>query len=154
MRHYTCSHLRDILNRKEADRVIERCVEILTPVDFDTLAFSGNSGALIAPILAHKLNKEIIMVRKPGVQCASGFSVEGFRDSKKYVLVDDLISSGRTAERIVKAVQRLAPNAQMVGILLYAVDNADQVLYGPDTRGFIRIMEACAPEEPVESNLV
>ena len=63
--HETCDHLYRAIVRREADAIIARCCKALREQDYDTLAFSGNSGALIAPVLAHLLGKELIMVRKP-----------------------------------------------------------------------------------------
>src|SRR5208282_6180842 len=64
--HDVCSHLRRAIPRIEVDRVIRFFVAELKVFEqihgaFDTFAFCGMSGALIAPLLAHLLEKELLM---------------------------------------------------------------------------------------------
>lgn len=95
----------------------------LRPYNFDAIAFRGLSGALIAPAIAMRLNKTLIAVRKPieisGNRDAthSPHLVEGDRAAKTYVIVDDLVSSGRTVLAIVRAIKEFAPHAVCAGIL-------------------------------------
>lgn len=138
--HKTCGHLRHALNRDEADILFAKCIGVLEPLTFDTFAFSGNSGALVAPVMAHKLQKEMIMVRKPDVTCASSFPVEGFEDAQKYVIIDDMVASGSTTQRIVRGVQRFSPQARCVGLLLY---NWQPLLYLPGSSEFDYLMRHC-----------
>lgn len=49
------------------------------------------SGALIAPIVALRMNKPIIMVRKSSEKSHSSRIVEGYKAASKYVILDDLI---------------------------------------------------------------
>ena len=118
--HITCGHLRGVLTRHFADSRIAECIDLLSPYQFDTFAFRGNSGALMAPILAHKMGKELIMVRKPDIECVSTLPVEGFSRAQRYVLVDDLISTGRTAAKTIIGVKQFAPEAKIIAMLLYA----------------------------------
>jgi len=54
-----------IVKKDERNRLLKRCQrELKNFEDFDTIAFSGNSGSLMSFPLAHRLNKEIIVVRK------------------------------------------------------------------------------------------
>jgi len=85
--------------------------------EFDTIAFSGYSGALIAPMLALATGKEMVLVRKQGEVRASSYDVEGYRDVKKYIIVDDFVCSGDTARRIHKGIQTFAPDAKCLGVL-------------------------------------
>lgn len=90
-----CSHMEYALPRAQADRTIQSLCDVLLPMEFDTIAFRGISGTIIAPIIAYKLSKEMIMVRKNhGGDCASGRWVEGFRGTCKYIVLDDLLCSG------------------------------------------------------------
>ena len=63
--------------------LLARCCAALREQSFDTLAYSGNSGGLIAPVLAHILGKELMMVRKPGVKCVSRMRTEGFAAARR-----------------------------------------------------------------------
>jgi hypothetical protein len=98
-------YLDQILQTDRLRETSEKAALILAGLDFDAIAFSGMSGALIAPVLALALNKTLIMVRKFGddshsVEQRNGALVEGDFGAHRYVIVDDLISSGRTARYI------------------------------------------------------
>jgi orotate phosphoribosyltransferase len=119
---YQCaSHIASTVNRWTRERVIEGCVKVLSNLDYDTFAFQGASGIGISMILAHLLEKEVILVRKEGEprQASARYKVEGYREAKRYVVVDDLISTGITAARVICGVRSLVPNAELAGILLY-----------------------------------
>lgn len=115
------SHLAPVLNRRTRDATVKKCIEVLLNHDFDTLAFSGMSGAGIGFVLAHILHKEVILIRKPGEPRRAGMTYfnEGYKDAKRYVIIDDLISTGTTAARVIRGVRELCPNAFLVGILTY-----------------------------------
>jgi orotate phosphoribosyltransferase-like protein len=74
--------------------------------NFDSIAFRGVSGALVAPILAHKLKKHLISVRKNthDSHVMSNYKVEGNVASQSYIIVDDFICSGNTIKTIVNEV--------------------------------------------------
>lgn len=144
--HTTCPHLYRPLERSLADGMIKECCEKLKPLDFDTFVFSGNSGALVAPILAYKMHKELIMVRKPNDDCASRHRVEGFTASKRYVIVDDLVSTGKTMARILKGVQGFASReAELVGVLIY---NTRELLHLSNSMYFKEVMGLAAEADP------
>jgi adenine/guanine phosphoribosyltransferase-like PRPP-binding protein len=54
------------LNPRKLKNRIQKCVNILTPLknNFDSIAFMGISGALVAPAVASELGKHLIAVRK------------------------------------------------------------------------------------------
>lgn len=85
--------------------------------EYDAIAFRGMSGALIAPPVARELNKSLIMVRKPGEDSHSPFDVEGDHRARRYIIVDDFISSGRTAYTILRAIKKFSPKAECLGLL-------------------------------------
>lgn len=119
---YQCAtHIAPMINRWSRDEVIEKCVKALQPFDYDTLAFQGASGIGISMILAHLLHKEIVMVRKVGEprHAFSRYQVEGFKEVKRYFIIDDLIATGSTAAQVIRGVRKIAPIAELVGILLY-----------------------------------
>src|SRR6185437_651522 len=63
--------------------------------DFDAIAFTGLSGALVAPIVADLLGKELIAVRKEKTNHSSN-QIEGYIAGKTYIILDDCRSSGKT----------------------------------------------------------
>lgn len=92
-------------------------------LEFDSIAFSGMSGAMFAPLLAHVLKKELVMVRK-GADLPdrghSAFVVEGYAAVKRYVIVDDLVSTGATVKYIHGHIlQDFANDAKCVGVYCY-----------------------------------
>lgn len=88
---------------------------------FDTIAFTGVSGAALAFPLSYLLGKPLLCVRKANSSTHSSYKVEGNYSAFRYIIVDDFISSGKTMEDIQKNIEReLAPPIpELVGIYLY-----------------------------------
>ena len=115
-------YLDQILQTDRLRETSKKAALILAGLDFDAIAFSGMSGALIAPVLALALNKTLIMVRKfrdnsHSVSQRHGALVEGDFGAQRYVIVDDLTSSGRTARYIRDQIKAHAPSAVYIGLL-------------------------------------
>jgi hypothetical protein len=72
---------------------------------FDAIAYTGHSGALVAPIVAMELRKNLIVVRKNGENAHSSKSCEGPYGGARYIIVDDFVATGRTVRRIVETIQ-------------------------------------------------
>jgi orotate phosphoribosyltransferase-like protein len=115
------------LHLRVKNYVIKKSVSILKPKinDFDTIVCSGISGLLIAPIVADKLKKDLVIVRKPRREESrySHNDVEGVKPGR-YIIVDDLISSGNTITRIIDTIQDnekhlLEGHSTCVGIYVY-----------------------------------
>lgn len=110
------------LDKNELREIIFDLKQKLKNVKFDAIAFCGNSGALVAPILAYELNKYILLVRKKSESCHSLYSVEGLYPGKKkykYIILDDQIESGRTVKAIYNEISEYSSNLVCVGIVLY-----------------------------------
>ena len=89
-------------------------------IQFDAIAYRGNSGALIAPGVAIALNKPLILVRKNNENSHSSYSVEGYvRPECSYIIVDDFVSSGATIEAITVDITQEVPDTLCVGVFLY-----------------------------------
>lgn len=87
-------------------------------IRFAAIAFRGMSGGLIAPLVAAQLNKKLIVVRKRGEQSHAQYHVEGYIDSKTYIIIDDLVDTGDTCRDIMDELC----TAQCKGIFLYQHD--------------------------------
>ena len=98
--------------------LVKDVIEALRPIEFDAIAFRGLSGALVAPIVAYELDKTLLAVRK-GESNHSGHLVEGDYNARRYVIIDDIISSGDTVSAIHAAVAALVPGAKCVGVIRY-----------------------------------
>jgi len=111
-------YLAYLLTPLKLRHLINNAIRILPKKNFDSIAFRGMSGAIIAPIIATKLKKNLIMVRKREATSHSVSRVEGFSKSKRYVIVDDFVESGETAANIYYEVKDFAPKAECVGLLV------------------------------------
>lgn len=115
MRAYYLKEAMDREDRKQALRWLGQVMrEIDKETPFDAVAVTGLSGLLMGPVVADRLGKGIIVVRKEGEKNHSGYAIES-SVSGKYVIVDDFISTGATIRRIVDNV-----GEGCVGICLYA----------------------------------
>ena len=115
-----CAHITKFLVAPERDKHVKAAIKVLEKFkkQFDTIAFCGMSGALIAPQIAAHLKKELIMVRKKGDKRHSYHSVEGYADVKKYIIVDDFIDEGKTAKHIQRMIfDNVNPDAKCLGLL-------------------------------------
>lgn len=86
------------------DQAAETMVEIMKVTPFDAIAGSGNSGALLCAALSYKTGIPIITVRKENEPNAEGAMATGHVINTRYLLVDDMISGGRTARRMIKEI--------------------------------------------------
>lgn len=96
---------------------VKKLAKVLRPIKFDAIAFRGMSGALICPTLALRMNKSLIMVRKE--ESHSALKTEGCQNAKRYVIVDDLSSTGKTLREIHTQVRLFCDKPVCVGVLLY-----------------------------------
>lgn len=110
-------HIRQFIHTDQLRERVDIAVQVLRDYDFDTIAFRGISGALIAPPVALRMNKQMIVVRKPEDSTHSLLKVEGNKAARKYVILDDFSCSGATRRAIVEAVTTFAPDACFLGLL-------------------------------------
>lgn len=95
-------------------------------MNFDTIVFRGMSGALIAPTIAHKLNKNLLLVRKKDEGRHSTYEIEGFTNIKKFIIIDDIICSGNTVAQIFKSLSaKDIDPTKCQSLVLYNSDRMD-----------------------------
>lgn len=120
MSYMMSSYLGPVLSPKGFRDVVRDTVRALRPLSasFDAVAFRGMSGAFVGPAAAALMGKNPLLVRKqePG---HSKWEVEGWGDVKSYVIIDDLIETGRTVETVVGLVEKGRPGARCAGVALY-----------------------------------
>jgi adenine/guanine phosphoribosyltransferase-like PRPP-binding protein len=96
--------------------------EALAEVEFDTVVGTGLSGAVAASQLSRALRKNLAVVRKPRDGSHSSNPVEGVL-GKRWLFVDDLISTGDTFRRTRAAIEKVCAErgheAEFVGAYLY-----------------------------------
>jgi adenine/guanine phosphoribosyltransferase-like PRPP-binding protein len=83
---------------------------------YDCIAFQGMSGALVAPCVALKLGKPCVPVRK-GEYSHSDHNMELIAKFETYLILDDLISVGKTCRAIIRAGKK--HGMRCTGIVLY-----------------------------------
>ena len=114
------SHLVPMLNPKRARFTAKQVVRMIRErkLEFDAIACRGISGLLIAPIVAMRLNKTLIVVRK-GEKTHSGYEVEGDHGAKRYLILDDFIDCGDTVRAITEQIFVVNQGARCVGFIAY-----------------------------------
>ena len=100
--------------RKEA---LRRSLLVLEKYDYDTIAVRGVSGLLAGTLIADATGKHLIVVRK-GEATHSMNQVEGNQTSEKYIIVDDIVDTGKTANHIMQRVKNFSlTNPTCLGVL-------------------------------------
>ena len=91
--------------------------------DCDTLIGRGLSGALVVPFVARAMELDWAIVRKPRDGTHSSETIEGII-GRRWVFMDDLISSGSTLRATILAVHdlcyRYGFHTRMLGCITYA----------------------------------
>lgn len=128
------TYLRPVLVPEQCKVVIRKMVRMIkqSEIKFDTIAFRGMSGALIAPVIADRLGKDVVMIRKDDGN-HSGYRVEGRICAKNYIIIDDLISTGETLRLIIRTLNEKRDSTidhipNCVGIFLYSDSRGDDGL--------------------------
>lgn len=84
------------------------------------VAARGQSGIIVYSAVSYATGVPIICVRKDGEESHDGSSVLGYCGEGQYVIIDDLIGSGHTINRIVKDIEaRQYPGLTPHSVLLY-----------------------------------
>ncbi len=114
-------YLDSFLNCKRRKAYLKAAMKTLSRYDYDAIAFSGNSGAMIGGALAAMTGKVSVLVRKSRENAHSDLSVEGYFPAlgveAKYIIVDDFVYTGDTVNRIVNKIQSMYPQMECVGFL-------------------------------------
>lgn len=113
------------------DRLLAACKRLHKALEhmraeWDTVAFAGTSGSAVAFALSALYGYPITLVRKSGEQthhfssyntkyCVEGLVGPGLR----YMIVDEMVSSGATVDRINAQFKIEFPSMQCAGLLLY-----------------------------------
>ncbi len=121
-------HTSDIFNPLTLPKLVTRLARKIRRLQathgVNTLAGCGQSGLIIA-ILGYKLKLPILSVRKERDDAHDSHRVNGFAsDGTRYLIVDDLIDTGRTVKRIYTSIKKTSADygvtdIKPVGILLY-----------------------------------
>ena len=111
-----------------------------TGVDFDAIVCTGNSGLPLATLLSVRMKKQLTIVDPVGVKRHSTYDVEGLIESEhNYIIVDDLIDTGATLDRLKEKMAQRSEKSQHVLTYLYG-DGCyyDECLLAPDNSVFVK----------------
>jgi adenine/guanine phosphoribosyltransferase-like PRPP-binding protein len=127
-------YLEGVFDPKKLSGIVNRIVSTLRPLQYDAIAMSGMSGALVGSIVANRLGKPMMLVRKPHEEkfSHSRQKIEsGVQHNRPicYVIIDDLISSGDTINRIRYAIENENVNSTCIAIVLYAQESEPRTKY-------------------------
>lgn len=102
-------------------QMLPRVRKLKKALKFNTLAVCGHSGIVIGSIISYRTGIPLLIVRKTGDKCNDSHEINGQIPSKcKYLIIDDLIDTGRTIRRIIKKIKSATYKETIpVGILLY-----------------------------------
>jgi adenine/guanine phosphoribosyltransferase-like PRPP-binding protein len=115
-------YLTTIFDRDEFAAAIRAAMDDLSGVAFDSIAVSGNSGAIFGGALSVAMNKALFLVRKPRENSHSDYPVEGDSGARAYLFVDDCVASGATLRRVHQKMADHFPDAVFVGTYTYRFD--------------------------------
>lgn len=104
----------------------------LDDVEFDTIVGTGLSGTLVIPRLAKILKVDWAIVRKTEERSHRERCIEGTELGKRWLFVDDWVSTGATLRRVHQAVSDLCQSyefdSEFAGTYSYQRDT----YYGPE----------------------
>lgn len=126
-----CDHTSILLNHKKRNEIINNAIKDIkeAKLSFDTIACSGVSGMLVAPRISEILNKNIMIIRKENERRYSPFQYEGVVPSR-YIIVDDLICSGKTIRHILKTIREDCVRSECIGVYCFLKDKCS---YGSES---------------------
>jgi adenine/guanine phosphoribosyltransferase-like PRPP-binding protein len=135
--------------QKAVDKTLLSAESIRKRTGFDTIAFTGMSGAAMAFLLSHWMNVPLLCVRKKNdnshyVTQTSRILEGNVHDVRKYLIVDDFIASGHTIQYVIDSIKTSNTYAECVGILMYA-SYSDRNWTHPVTRQ-VYDATACSPD--------
>lgn len=140
---------------RDPSQVIEEARTALRGVKYDTLVGTGMSGAVIVPTLARALRKKFLIVRKDVDLKSSHASLQWLGElGKRWLFVDDFVSTGDTYARVRRAVEKASQHYQSAGYGSepFETEHVGSYMYNGwgDHRGFTRWEESERVDAPLE----
>lgn len=120
----TSSHLVQPMDPKSRAKTVENSVKRIreSGFEFNSIVVTGLSGIIIGTLLSEVLGVPLFVVRKKEhPQPHSYRYIEGPDqiNAARYLIVDDLVSSGSTVKRILKEMSKAGPASKCVGAYFY-----------------------------------
>lgn len=108
----------------QRDTYVEKGINFINNYakDCDCIVVRGMSGFSLGPMVAFAAKRGIALVRKKRGDGHSSTIVESPDYVKKYIIVDDFVSSGATIYAITEAMKQEHENSVCLGVYEYARD--------------------------------
>ena len=161
-------HYTDYFDGKKLNGLTEQAAKLLEATDFDTIAVCGISGLLLGAPLASSMGKQLMVVKKPNEPTRSmeemaqmgwgdsaldkardAFSVLGYGENQKILLLDDHISTGTTIKLMISSIYRQCTNPYFSGAFLYYVPGWYRLLEGTPKAYVMTVSEGVQLRIPV-----
>ena len=135
-----CFHEAELFTTKTRTEIVKTLIKILNPrkKEFDAIAISGYSMAMISPIVADKLKKNLVLVRKPSELRISSYGVEGLHN-QRCIIIDDLICTGNTFRRVLDGLKKI--DCTPVGFVVYNTSSSNNKESGVPCWGIVKNYE-------------
>jgi adenine/guanine phosphoribosyltransferase-like PRPP-binding protein len=110
------------LDHTRREHYIETAVEDIknSGIKFKSIVCTGLSGVLVAPEVAARLGKPIVIVRKN--ESSHGKPVEKKQLIGRYIVIDDFVETGSTIQRVIEQID-LNDVGEYVGAYFYRQGN-------------------------------
>lgn len=107
------------------NRIAKNLLDLKKKLKFTHIVCIGISGQSYAWPVATMMKVPVCVIRKSSEASHSGSKIEGFGNMKKYVILDDFISSGMTVDYCRKIIKEYDHNldTKCVGICVYDRDS-------------------------------
>lgn len=115
--------------------VVREAIKVLRPVarEFDTIVGTGFSGGVLVPILALRLRKKFVLVRKDTDDSHHGSGRLLGELGERWIFVDDFVSTGATRRRVIDKVTTEA------GYRHHPTAHVGDYHYGQKHQGFVPV---------------
>lgn len=134
-REMRASHIKGVLQPKTLIAKANWCAAQVRLLKADTLVCRGSSGLLVTSVVSTLARLPICYIRKPRESSHTGLLLEGPYELGRFIVIDDLVSSGETMRAIADAIhshtERYGFKAELVAILLYF---GTETIYWPNSR--------------------
>lgn len=121
-----CDNRQMIGYPQERDIIINAFVEQLKNIDFDVVAGTATAGIPWASFIADRMNKAMSYIRGEKKKHGAGKQIEGADlNGKKVIVIEDLISTGKSSIKAVEATREVGGDVVMViSIFSYEFESA------------------------------
>jgi len=126
-------YLGTVFRPKEFESAVVRALalgkNIACKYKIDGIAFTGVSGAALGYILGYHLGLPLICIRRQGDGAHYIGALEGCVSAKRYMIVDDFISSGDTVRRIMRTIKTNCYDSKCAAMMMFNQSERRKTFY-------------------------